>query len=236
LDKKTILVVDDEERIVEFVESYLARSGYNVLKAYNGEDALEIFENDKLSLVILDLMLPDLTGEEICMRIRKSSKIPIIMLTAKVEEESILKGLDIGADDYITKPFSPRQLVARVGALLRRAEGENYSVSSFLSYNDSDLTIDTVRYEVTKKGQVVDLTPYEYKILYTMAKSPNRVYSRSDLISIALGEDFQGYDRAIDSHIKNLRHKIENDSKNSEYILTVHGMGYKFGGGTWNIA
>jgi len=232
LDKKTILVVDDEERIVEFVESYLARSGYNVLKAYNGEDALEIFENDKLSLVILDLMLPDLTGEEICMRIRKSSKIPIIMLTAKVEEESILKGLDIGADDYITKPFSPRQLVARVGALLRRAEGENYSVSSFLSYNDSDLTIDTVRYEVTKKGQVVDLTPYEYKILYTMAKSPNRVYSRSDLISIALGEDFQGYDRAIDSHIKNLRHKIENDSKNSEYILTVHGMGYKFGGGT----
>jgi len=236
LDKKTILVVDDEERIVEFVESYLARSGYNVLKAYNGEDALEIFENDKLSLVILDLMLPDLTGEEICMRIRKSSKIPIIMLTAKVEEESILKGLDIGADDYITKPFSPRQLVARVGALLRRAEGENYSVSSFLSYNDSDLTIDTVRYEVTKKGQVVDLTPYEYKILYTMAKSPNRVYSRSDLINIALGEDFQGYDRAIDSHIKNLRHKIENDSKNSEYILTVHGMGYKFGGGTWNIA
>ena len=232
MDKKTILVVDDEERIVEFVESYLARSGYNVLKAYNGEDALEIFENDKLSLVILDLMLPDLTGEEICMRIRKSSKIPIIMLTAKVEEESILKGLDIGADDYITKPFSPRQLVARVGALLRRAEGENYSVSSFLSYNDSDLTIDTVRYEVTKKGQVVDLTPYEYKILYTMAKSPNRVYSRSDLISIALGEDFQGYDRAIDSHIKNLRHKIENDSKNSEYILTVHGMGYKFGGGT----
>lgn len=229
-DKKLILIVDDEERIVEFVESYLLKSGYDVLKAFNGKDALEKFSDNKISLIILDLMLPDLTGEEICTTIRNTSKIPIIMLTAKVEEENILKGLDIGADDYITKPFSPRQLVARVGALLRRAEGENYSVSTFLSYNNKDLTIDIVKYEVTKDGKIVDLTPYEYKILYTMAKSPNRVFTRSDLIYIALGEDFHGYDRAIDSHIKNLRQKIESDTKNCKYIITVHGMGYKFGG------
>jgi DNA-binding response OmpR family regulator len=229
-DKKSILVIDDEERIIEFVESYLVRSGYKVYKAYNGNDAINIFNNEVLSLILLDLMLPDITGEEICRIIRKTSKIPIIMLTAKVEEENILKGLDIGADDYITKPFSPRQLIARIGALLRRAEGKSYSVSSLLTYNNKDLTIDTIKYEVTKKGEMVNLTPYEYKILYTMVKSPNRVFSRNDLIHIALGEEFKGYDRAIDSHIKNLRQKIETDTKNCKYILTVHGMGYKFGG------
>lgn len=229
-DKKSILIVDDEERIVEFVESYLVRSGYTVYKAYNGNDAINIFNNEELSLILLDLMLPNITGEEICRTIRKTSKIPIIMLTAKVDEENILKGLDIGADDYITKPFSPRQLIARIGALLRRAEGKSYSVSSLLTYNNKDLTIDTIKYEVTKKGEIINLTPYEYKILYTMAKSPNRVFSRSNLIRIALGDEFKGYDRAIDSHIKNLRQKIETDTKNCKYILTVHGMGYKFGG------
>lgn len=229
-NKKSILVVDDEQRIVEFVESYLIKSGYKVYKAFNGEDALSIFKKERLSLILLDLMLPGISGEEVCKTIRKTSKIPIIMLTAKVEEENILKGLDVGADDYITKPFSPRQLVARVGALLRRMDGENYSVSSLLTYNDKDLTIDTIACEVTKNGSTVSLTPNEYKILYTLAKSPNRVFSRGDLIDIALGHDFQGYDRAIDSHIKNLRQKIETDTKNCEYILTVHGMGYKFGG------
>lgn len=230
MDKKTILVVDDEERIVEFVESYLKKEGYNVVKAYGGNEALQKFAENDISLVVLDLMMPDISGEEVCTALRVSSKVPIIMLTAKVEEESILKGLDIGADDYITKPFSPRQMVARVGALLRRVEGQSYAVSSFLSFNDNDLTIDTVKYEVRKKGEVVDLTPNEYKILISMAKSPSRVFSRNDLIDIALNEDFHGYDRAVDSHIKNLRRKIEDDTKNSEYILTVHGMGYKFGG------
>lgn len=229
-NKKTILIVDDEERIVEFIESYLIKSGYEVLKAYNGCDALEIFNKEKLALILLDLMLPDLSGEQVCQTIRKTSKIPIIMITAKVEEESILKGLDIGADDYITKPFSPRQLVARVGALLRRVEGKDYLVSSLLIYNDRDLTIDMMNYEVVKKGEMVNLTPYEFKILYTLAKSPNRIFSRNDLIKIALGEYYKGFDRAIDTHIKNLRQKIENDTKNCEYILTVHGIGYKFGG------
>lgn len=229
-DNKSILIVDDEERIVEFVESYLLKSGYIVYKAYNGKDAMAIFNSEKLALILLDLMLPDISGEELCSTIRKTSKIPIIMLTAKAEEENILKGLDIGADDYITKPFSPRQLVARVGALLRRVEGQNYTVSSLLTYNNHDLIIDTIKYEVTKQGKPVNLTPYEYKILYTMAKSPNKIFLRSELIDIALGTDFQGYDRAIDSHIKNLRKKIETNVKACEYILTVHGMGYKFGG------
>jgi len=230
MEKKNILVVDDEERIVEFVESYLVKNGYNVIKAYNGREALDKFNSNDINLIVLDLMMPDITGEEVCTEIRKSSRVPIIMLTAKVEEENILKGLDIGADDYITKPFSPRQLVARVGAILRRTDGENYSVSSFLSFNSGELTIDTIKYEVIKKGEVIDLTPNEYRILYTLAKSPKRVFSRDDLIDIAMGDDFSGYDRAIDSHIKNLRRKIEEDTKNNQYILTVHGLGYKFGG------
>lgn len=229
-DKKSILIVDDEERIVEFVESYLLKSGYEVFKAYNGKDALDIFNREKLSLILLDLMLPDISGEEICNIIRKTSKIPIIMLTAKVEEENILKGLDIGADDYVTKPFSPRQLVARVGALLRRTEGKDFTVSSLLSFNDKELIIDTITCEVTKNGSLINLTPIEYKILHSMAKNKNRIFSRDDLITQALGENFKGYDRSIDSHIKNLRQKIETTTKNCKYILTVHGVGYKFGG------
>ncbi|MEX1377512.1 MAG: response regulator transcription factor [Eubacteriales bacterium] len=231
MEKNKILVVDDEERIVEFVESYLLKNNYEVCKAYDGREALDIFEKeDDISLIVLDLMMPFLSGEQVCKEIRKTSRVPIIMLTAKVEEESILKGLDIGADDYITKPFSPRQLVARVGALLRRAEGGDYAVSSFLSYDNNKLTIDTIKYEVIKDGKIVDLTPNEYRILYTMAKSPQRVFSRNDIINIALADDFSGYDRAVDSHIKNLRQKIEDDTKNPRYIITVHGVGYKFGG------
>jgi DNA-binding response OmpR family regulator len=152
------------------------------------------------------------------------------MLTAKVEEENILKGLDIGADDYVTKPFSPRQLVARVGALLRRTENMDYGVSSLLSFNNKELMIDTITHEVLKSGEPVSLTPIEYKLLSTMAKSPNRTFTRSSLIDLALGDDFAGFDRSIDSHIKNLRQKIETDTKNCLYILTVHGVGYKFGG------
>lgn len=228
--KKGILIVDDEQRIVEFVESYLEKSGYTVYKAYNGEEALRIFQQEDLALILLDLMLPDISGEELCRIIRKTSGIPIIMLTAKVEEESILKGLDIGADDYITKPFSPRQLVARVGALLRRTGGGNFAVSNLLTFNDNELIIDTVKYSVEKNGGAINLTPIEYKILYTMARTPNKVYTRDDLITFALGDDYNGFDRSVDSHIKNLRRKIEDDTKNCKYILTVHGLGYKFGG------
>ena len=229
-DSYTVLVVDDEERIVEFVESYLLKSGYTVLKAYNGSDALQLFAHNKIDLILLDLMLPDVSGEEVCKTIRKVSRVPVIMLTAKAEEEQILKGLDIGADDYVTKPFSPRQLIARVGALLRRTKGGNYRVSSILSFNHQDLVIDTLKHEVTKNGEVLKLTPIEFSLLSTMAKTPNRTYTRDDLITYALGDEYDGFDRSLDSHIKNLRHKIETDTKNCRYILTVHGMGYKFGG------
>lgn len=229
-DKVNILIVDDEETIVEFVQSYLLKSGYTVFKAHNGKDALMVFNSRPLSLILLDLMLPDMSGEDVCRTIRKTSRVPIIMLTAKVEEENVLQGLDIGADDYVTKPFSPRQLVARVGALLRRTEGKDFDVSSLVSFNDKELMIDKIKHEVLKKGQSISLTPIEYKLLSTLAKSPGRVFSRNHLIELALGDDYAGFDRSIDSHIKNLRQKIEDDTKSCRYILTVHGVGYKFGG------
>ncbi|RJR06286.1 DNA-binding response regulator [Candidatus Parcubacteria bacterium] len=227
---KKILVVDDEVKIVEVVKSYLENNGYSVCEAYNGKEALDKFNKVNPSLVVLDLMLPDISGEEICKTIRKKSRVPIIMLTAKIEEEDVLKGLNIGADDYITKPFSPRQLVARVAAVLRRLDDEAVPLSSILTYNNDDLVIDTLKYEVKKDGMIINLTPNEYKILMTMVKYPSKAFTREELICMVLGEDFDGYDRTIDTHIKNLRQKIENDPKTPKYILTVHGIGYRFGG------
>jgi len=229
-DLKRILVVDDEDKIVEVVKSYLENSGYIVYAAFNGRQAMEMYEKVNPSLIILDLMLPDLSGEEICKAIRKRSSIPIIMLTAKVEEEDVLRGLDIGADDYVTKPFSPRQLVARVGALLRRVSGENMPLSGIISFNEGELVIDTLRYEVRKGEKIINLTPYEFKLLLTLVKFPSKVFTREELINLVFGEDFEGYNRTVDTHIKNLRQKIEDDTKNPKYILTVHGIGYRFGG------
>ena len=227
---KKILVVDDEVKIVEVVKSYLENSGYSVVEAYNGKEALDKYEKVNPSLIVLDLMLPDISGEEICKIIRKKSRVPIIMLTAKIEEEDVLKGLDIGADDYVAKPFSPRQLVARVAAVLRRLEDNVVPLSGILTYNNGDLTIDTLKYEVKKDNIVLNLTPNEYKILVTLVKYPSKAFTREELICMVLGEDFDGFDRTIDTHIKNLRQKIENDPKTPKYILTVHGVGYRFGG------
>ncbi|HHY82786.1 MAG TPA: response regulator transcription factor [Clostridiales bacterium] len=227
---KKILIVDDEIKIVEVVKSYLENSGYLVREAYNGKEALDKFEKENPALVILDLMLPDMAGEQVCQELRKKSRVPIIMLTAKIEEEDILKGLKIGADDYVTKPFSPRQLVARVEAVLRRADDSLVPLSSLISFNNDELVIDTLKYAVKRNGKVVSLTPNEYKILITMVKYLDKTFTREELINIALGEDFDGYDRTIDSHIKNIRQKIENDPKNPKYILTIHGVGYRFGG------
>ncbi|NLY43502.1 MAG: response regulator transcription factor [Clostridiaceae bacterium] len=227
---KKILVVDDEHKIVEVVKSYLENSGYEVCEAYNGKDALEQFEKNHPVLIILDLMLPDIPGDEVCKIIRKRSRVPIIMLTARVEEEDILKGLGIGADDYITKPFSPRQLVARVRAVLRRALDEPMPLSDIISFNGDDLVIDNLKHEVVKKGKTINLTPNEYKILLTLLKYPSKTFSREELVRSAFGDDYDGYNRNIDAHIKNLRHKLEDDSRNPKYILTVHGVGYRFGG------
>ncbi|HEX9059959.1 MAG TPA: response regulator transcription factor [Clostridia bacterium] len=227
---KKILVVDDEEKIVDVVKSYLEHSGYEVYEAYTGKEALQLFEKISPSLVVLDLMLPDMTGEDICRTLRKQSRVPIIMLTAKIEEEDILRGLDIGADDYVTKPFSPKQLVARVAALLRRSSDELVPLSNIISFNNDDLIVDNLSYDVKKSGNSVNLTPNEYKILMTMMKYPKKTFTREELICMALGEDFDGFDRTIDTHIKNLRQKIESDPKTPRYILTVHGVGYRFGG------
>lgn len=227
---KKILIVDDEIKIVEVVKSYLENSGYSVYEAYNGKEALDKFEKVNPNLVILDLMLPDMTGEEICKALRKKSRVPIIMLTAKVEEEDVLKGLNIGADDYVTKPFSPRQLAARVEAVLRRASDALVPLSSLISFNNDELVIDTLKYQVKRYGKIINLTPNEYKLLLTLVKYPDKVFTREELISIALGDSYNGYERTIDTHIKNIRQKIEFDPKNPKYILTVHGIGYRFGG------
>lgn len=225
-----VLVVEDEEKIAEVVKSYLEHSGYVVFTAENGKKAFELFEKVSPALVVLDLMLPDITGEEICKTLRKQSRVPIIMLTAKVEEEDILRGLAYGADDYVTKPFSPRQLIARVAALLRRSSEEPELLTELISYNDDDLIINCVNRVVKKHNTIVNLTPKEYRLLLTLIKYPKKTFTREELILTAMGDDFDGFDRTVDTHIKNLRQKIESDPKIPTYILTVHGVGYKFGG------
>jgi DNA-binding response OmpR family regulator len=229
-EPKKILVVDDEIKIVDVVTSYLEKSGYKVLQAFNGRQALEVYERTRPCLVVLDLMLPDMMGEEVCQKLRRISRVPIIMLTAKADEDDLLRGLHLGADDYVTKPFSPRELLARVEALLRRALDEALPLANFLSFNNADLEIDALKHEVRKNGATVNLTPNEYKILMTLIKFPQKAFTREEIMTIALGEDYEGFDRTIDTHIKNLRQKIEADPRNPKYILTVHGVGYRFGG------
>ena len=225
---KRILIVDDEPKIVDVVKSYLENSGYLVSAAYSGKEAYEKFEKKNPSLIILDWMLPDTTGVEICKTLRQKSNVPIIMLTAKVEEENILQGLRIGADDYVTKPFSPRQLVARVEAILRRAESDSPEI---LSFHNGELIVDFTGRDVKIGGISVSLTPNEFKIICALAKHPQKVFTREELITIVSGVDFDGFDRVIDTNIKNIRQKVEADTRNPRYILTVHGVGYKFGGG-----
>lgn len=225
-----ILIVDDEPKIVEVLKAYLEKENYEVLTSYDGNEALNIFRKESPNLILLDLMLPDISGEELCKIIREDSKVPIIMITAKSEEESELKGLNIGADDYIIKPFGAKQVVARVKALIRRSYDELSLNSSILTFNDGDLSINFDTREVSAHGEEVVLTTTEFKLLSTLAKYPRRLFSRDDLISLALGDESECYDRVIDSHIKNLRQKIEYNSKKPEIIVTVYGMGYKFDG------
>ncbi len=220
-----ILIVDDEIKIVKVVKLYLEKMGYKVITSMNGKEAIEIFEREKPSLVILDLMLPDVSGEEICKYIRNTSRVPIMMLTAKIDETHILNGFDIGADDYILKPFSPRELVARVQAVLRRTKVT--PLANIQSYFNDDLIIDFNRYEVYKNQKKVNLTPIEFKILSLLATHPHRVFTRDNIIEKVYQDKFEGYDRSIDSHIKNLRKKMMDSPP--KYIKTVHGVGYRFG-------
>ena len=223
-----ILVVDDEKTIVDVIEAYLKKAGYNVFKSYDGKEAITIFNNENINLIILDLMLPDISGEEVCKIIKTEKDVPIIMLTAKINEDDILNGFNLGADDYVVKPFSVKQLMARISAILRRVK--NLPSIPILSFNNGELIINLESYEVKKNNKLITLTRSEYNILLTLSENIKRVFTRNELIDRVMGEDVDVFDRIIDSHIKNLRSKIEDDSKSPKYILTIYGVGYKFGG------
>jgi len=223
----TILVVDDERKIRDLVRSYLEREGYSVLLADSGQRALETSSRVAPDLVVLDLMLPDLSGEEVARSLRTASDVPIIMLTSKAKEEDRVAGLRLGADDYLVKPFSPRELVARVETVLRRAGGGR--AEGPLSFGDGEIVIDRETRGVTLGGAPVDLTRSEFDLLYALASRSGRVYSRYELVTRVQGYDYEGYERTIDAHVKNLRRKLGDDPKNPRYVITVTGVGYKFG-------
>ncbi len=221
---RKILVVDDDRELVDFLEDYLEKDGYTVTGTHNGKDALEIFRKREFDLVVLDLMLPEMDGYNVCKRMRRDSEIPIVMLTARTSDEEKIKGLDLGADDYLTKPFSPGELLARIRAALRRVEDEDQPQE--LTFGN--LSVNFPKKEVLLDGDPADVTPTEFKILAALLKQPNKVFSRTQLIHAALGYGYESFERTIDVHIKHLRDKIEPDPKNPTYIKTVFGMGYKF--------
>ncbi len=221
-----ILVVDDELDIVKVVRAYLERGGFRVITASDGQQALAAFRHEKPDLIVLDLNLPRMDGLDVCRAIRRESDTPIIMLTARVEEADKLIGLEIGADDYIVKPFSPREVVARVRTVLRRSSGAAADQPASISIGD--LVIDPVKHEVQLAGRSIDLTPMEFTLLQTLAARPGRAFSRMHLLEAAQGESYEGYERSIDVHIKNLRQKLGDEPRNPKYIQTVYGIGYKF--------
>lgn len=223
-----ILIVDDEPKILDVVEAYLTAYRYVVYRAETGLEAIKKVQESHPDLMILDLMLPDMDGLEVCQHVRQSSLLPIIMLTAKVGEKNVIQGLKMGADDYLVKPFSPKELVARVETVLRRAGSQKEGIQ--WRFNDGELILFPDLKEVRLKGELINVTLTEFDLLSELAKHPSRVFSREELIELVLGTEFDGSDRAIDSHIKNLRQKIEQDTKKPRYVVTVHGMGYRFGG------
>ncbi|MDR3254242.1 MAG: response regulator transcription factor [Synergistaceae bacterium] len=227
---KKILVVEDEAKIMDALRAYLENAGFAVYSAEDGAAGLRAFNELGPDLVVLDLMLPKLSGERLCQEIRRFSRVPIVMLTAKSGEDDKISGFSLGADDYVTKPFSPRELLARIQSVLRRCGEETSPLYSSMSWNDGDLEIDFESRMLKKRGAETSLTPSEFKILSSLARRPGRTFTRDELIELALGTDFDGFERTVDSHVKNLRGKIEDDTSNPRYILTVRGVGYKFGG------
>jgi len=222
-----ILIIEDEKSVSEILEAYLKKEGYGVYSTENGLEGIELFRKEKIDLVILDLMLPDIDGEEVCKILRRISDVYIFMLTAKSTLSDKIEGLNIGADEYLTKPLSPRELTARVNALFRRFGGINDNIIS--SLNNGKLTIDNDKRSVKLNGEEISLTPNEFDILYVLASNKGKVFTREAIIERVFGIDFDGSDRIIDVHIKNLRKKIEEDSKSPRYIITVTKIGYKFG-------
>ena len=224
---KTILVVDDERKIVELARDYLEHAGFLVRTAGDGQAALEIVERHQPDLIVLDLGLPGLDGLDITRRIRRDSNLPVIMLTARDDELDKLLGLELGADDYLTKPFSPRELVARVRAVLRRTDAGAQSSADELVHA-GELTLDLPRMRAALGERTIDLTPTEFQLLATMARQPGRIFTRSQLLDAVHGVAFESYERAIDTHIKNIRRKLEPDPRRPVHILTVYGVGYRF--------
>ena len=220
---KRVLVVDDDVKTVELVKLYLSRDGYRVLTANNGNDALRLARENHPDLIVLDLMLPGMNGLDVCRILRQESDVPIIMLTALTTDDDRLTGLNLGADDYVSKPFSPRELAARVRAVLRRLPGERGPEK----ITHGALTIDFLKHEAYLANKPLNLTPIEFKVLGALVKEPGRVFSRAQIIENALGQDFESFDRTIDVHILKLRRKLEPDSRHPRYIKTIYGAGYK---------
>jgi two-component system, OmpR family, alkaline phosphatase synthesis response regulator PhoP len=225
LMNELILVVDDEQKIVRLARDYLENSGFRVLPASDGVSALAMARREKPDLIVLDLMLPQMDGLDVCRALRRESDVPIIMLTARSEETDRLIGLELGADDYISKPFSPRELVARVRTVLRRVQG---GIQQPGNLHSRDLEIDTNGHRVTLAGVQLHLTRHEFNLLVVLAQHPGQTLTRAQLLDRLHGFAYEGYDRSIDAHIKNLRRKIETDPSNPEYIQTVYGVGYQF--------
>ena len=222
---KTVLVVDDEPAIAEIARDYLRHAGFAVITAGNGVDALAAARTRRPDLIVLDLGLPRMDGLEVARALRRDGEVPIIMLTARIEESDRLTGLELGADDYMTKPFSPRELVARVRSVLRRVDAAGAGGDVL---RRADLTIDLARMHVARGDTAIDLTPTEIQLLAALARQPGRIFTRAQLLDAVRGSDVESFERAIDTHIKNIRRKLEPDSRNPQYVLTVYGMGYKF--------
>jgi DNA-binding response OmpR family regulator len=227
--KHKVLVVDDDRKIVDLIRMYLEKDNYGVFVAYDGLTALDLARQKQPDLILLDLMLPRMDGLDVCHVLRAESDVPIIMLTAKTTDEDKLVGLELGADDYIVKPFNPREVVARVRAVLRRAERD--PLQDLAEIDLAELVIDCRCHEVRVRGDVVVLTPTEFKLLQTLAVEPGRVFSRLELLDLVFGYDFEGFERTVDVHVKNLRKKIESDPRQPTYIKTVYGVGYKLDAG-----
>ncbi len=225
-----VLLVEDDRKIARIVKVYLEEAGYKVNHVERGQEAVDAAVRERPLVVILDLMLPDITGEEVCQELRDIGDFPIIILSSKSSEEERVAGFALGADDYVVKPFSPRELVYRVRAVLKRYQKTDLRAAKPMSFNDGLLSIDGQSYTVKKQGKPVNLTPTEFRVLYTLASVPGKVFTREELVNKALGYQFEGYERSIDAHIKNIRQKIEDDPRNSVFILTIYGVGYRFSG------
>ena len=225
-----ILLVEDDPKIANIVKVYLENAGYKTHHVMRGKDALEYASANPPLLVILDLMLPDISGEAVCRELREMADIPVIMLTSKSSEEERVTGFALGADDYVVKPFSAKELVYRVQAVLKRAQKKDLDALKPISFNSGLLVLDGQSYRVTKEGKKSNITPTEFKILYTLASHPGKVFTREELVENALGYKFEGYERSVDAHIKNIRQKIERDVKNPVFIITIYGVGYRFSG------